>query len=272
MVAFYAVVQYTPDPNGDERVNIGLLTCGNGIVRGRCLQRWNRVTYFGSPDARFLETVFYDLETTLEGSDDPESELRRLSASWVNAVRITPLRASMLDSNALLEEMTPRVLREPAPRVKNEFRTASKATSVVRSALRAGLIRQMGKQADHFDFKEATIRGALFTHPFGASVQNGMIYGAADGISFEIPDVNTIQRNVDTIINAVTDVREVDAKTPLGVIAFPPYDKLPAYTTFCNVLEKKNVAVFSNDAEAQAWAITAIAPYIAAEDPAYVTA
>jgi len=270
MVAYYAVIQYVPDVNGDERVNIGLLTCGGGVVHGRCLQRWNRVTHFGAPDVRVLQDVYYDVETMVQQSDDPESELRRLCAHWTNAVRITPLRASMLDSLSLLEEMAPRVLREPVPRQRHEYRTQLKAAAVARNALKVGIALRLGKDADRFEYKGTVVQGALFEHHFGASVRNGMLYCAAEGLSFETPDTNMQQKSVDAFINAVTDVREINTDILLGVVAFRPTSKSSAYTAFCKVVKEKSVVVLDDERATQEWAFNTITPYIALHEETHV--
>jgi Protein of unknown function (DUF3037) len=54
MPGYYSVVQYLPDPVTDERVNIGVITYGDGGIRCRFLRTWTRVRMFGGEDVSFL--------------------------------------------------------------------------------------------------------------------------------------------------------------------------------------------------------------------------
>src|SRR5437879_5477961 len=48
MSAYYALIQYTPDPVIGELINIGVVVFGDGRTRFRFLHNWNRVKRFGA--------------------------------------------------------------------------------------------------------------------------------------------------------------------------------------------------------------------------------
>jgi len=133
MASHYTVVQYVPDPATDERINVGVLTYGDGQIRCRFLRDWRRVEQFGGEDIGFLRDLARDIQTAagaqptlfaMPGAGRLDEEtLRRMIGRWRNSVQFTPTRASLLKPAELLDDVAGRFLRESKPRA---FRPTTK--------------------------------------------------------------------------------------------------------------------------------------------------
>ena len=78
MTSFYSVVQFVPDPIIDERLNIGVVVFGNGIVRTRFIDNWKQVTAILPAYADFIR------DFTSRCSDMDETTIQSIGGRWIN--------------------------------------------------------------------------------------------------------------------------------------------------------------------------------------------
>ncbi len=275
MVAFYTVVQYVPDPLADERINIGILTYGDGHVRSHFLQNWARVKQFGETDTKSLQRFAREigslatsnqLSLVALGQSLTEDNLRHMMRNWHNGLQFTPQRVSTLSPDALMNQIQKLVLREPGQRQRKrkEYRDDAAAVTLVRQAVRTVLTELVGSDAKKYLRRSATVEGRLFPHKFAVAFGNGVLCGAADGLSFESPTTDDRQRDIDALLTAVSDVREKWPKLPLATVIFPPKSRTRVYNNTVTALERHDVTLFGNQDEAQRWAKEAAAPLLTA--------
>jgi len=248
--AFYSVVQYYPDPNADERINIGVVAYHNATVRVRFLSEWSRVKRFGGEDVSFLKdftrrfqrVVAYQTDMAREAHtlgvdlvpEPPAPEitaetLERMFAEWSNSIRFTEPRASIQGVEALLSETARRylVVHRPQSTRPRDQRTAS---SVVVSKVRKGLTNilppEVAETLLRTDYK---LGGARQDHYFDVALANGSAYFVAQSASFEVPDPTSkaLHQRLDSIAWALSDARPREQGIEIGVMALPPATEMP---------------------------------------------
>jgi hypothetical protein len=240
MPSAYTVVQYVPDPIADERINVGVLVFGDGRIRSRFIKSWTRVKHFGKEDVEFLR----DFERRVGGWSPDElplpglakgpmigdEALATLTGSWVNSVQLTPSRASLLDSEALLDEMCRQFLKEPVrtPRGARDKRAAAAmAIKAIRFELDAAHKAVALK-------RQVQVTGFLESHLLDFGLQNGQLLRAGAGLSFEGRPTRPMVREIDATKWAFDDIQKAGNGPRLTVVALPPksgfitYDKAAA--------------------------------------------
>jgi Protein of unknown function (DUF3037) len=131
MASRYSVIQYVPNPNADERINIGVLVSDEQDVRVRFLQNWERVRNFRmSEDIDLLKNLAHKMqeftkkELLFPGdypSDLPAHErLMKVARGWMNSIQFTEPCDSLASVDQLLEDKAQTYLLEPLQVVKNE--------------------------------------------------------------------------------------------------------------------------------------------------------
>jgi hypothetical protein len=217
MPSYYTVVQYVPDPVTDERVNVGVLTIGDGKVRARFLESWTRVAQFGAQkDMSFLNEAAETLAAATE------EDVRNVASSWNQVVQLTELRASLLDPETLLHDIATRFLRStPAP-VK-AARSHQQAASFARKRVRDVLTAKLGREAGALVKQNLPTIGRHAKHRLDVGIQNGKLIGGAFAVSFEVE--RALEREIRAIAFSVEDVREALPRLPLAVVGLPPRDE-----------------------------------------------
>src|SRR4051812_42929624 len=128
MPTTYTVVQYVPDPIAEERLNVGVIAASGDHIRARFLSNWLRAERFGNSSVQnlreFARHVEYAAaepgpELQLGGpSELNETRLRELAGRWVNSIQFTTPRVSLLEPDAVIDQLARRFLHETiqAPR------------------------------------------------------------------------------------------------------------------------------------------------------------
>jgi hypothetical protein len=232
MASKYSVVQYSPDPLADERINIGVIVTSGEVVRARFLNDWTRVRHFSGHDVTFLKhfaktigqaaTPQEILPNIVEGRFTA-SLLEGASEAWMNSIQFTPLRGSLKAIDDLLAEVSVRFLAKYEQR-RRELRDRRYAASAAAAHIREALLLRVGPEAEDLLKKRHRLQGKLQPHRFDAVVANGVPYFAAQGISFEIAGNSNLQRDTEALAWQITDVRALDSVLPLAVVAFPPVE------------------------------------------------
>lgn len=248
--SFYSVVQYYPDPNADERINIGVVAYQNATVRARFLTEWSRVKRFGGEDVSFLKdftrrfqrAVAYQTDMSREAEtlgahlvlERPVPEitaesLEQMFAEWSNSIRFTQPRASIQGVEALLSETARRYLvvhRPQATRPRDQRTASSIVVSKVRKGLTNILAPEVAETLLRTDYK---LGGVRQDHYFDVALANGSPYFAAQSASFEVPDPTSkaLHQRLDSIAWALSDARPREQGIEIGVMALPPTTDTP---------------------------------------------
>ncbi len=221
MPAYYTVVQFTPDPVIDERINIGVIVYGDGRVRAHFLQNWNRVRQFGAK-VRPLQ------EFARDASRMTEDMVHDAAGRWINSIQLTKPAASLLTPDVLLLDVAKRFLVDP-PTTQRHYRTRQDAVRIVRRNVVAALRSRIGGLAvelvkDHFP-----LQGQTDKHEFDLSVTNGSPFFAVQGLSFEGPDSNELIKQVRATAWSIEDVRRRNRTLPLAVVMLCSRDPSDVY-------------------------------------------
>jgi hypothetical protein len=244
MPSFYSVVQYLPDPNAEERINIGVVAYHDSTVRARFLSDWNRVRSFGKEDVGYLKDFAQRFQRTvnvqsaiasgmsqlgLESQVEHKPELTTASlevmfSEWSNSIRFTVPRASLRGPDALLDETSRRFLTVRA-RKQHGRRDQESASRTVRSLVRSGMIALVEKEdAEELVRFNYPVLGARQEHLFEVAVANGTPYFVAESASFEVGDPmsRALNSRLDSIAWALSDIGPREQALPVGVLMLPP--------------------------------------------------
>ena len=239
MPAKYSVVQYFPDPVSGERINIGVLVFGDGQIRSKFLNDWERVRRFADGDIdtakAFSEWVKYETQhpydapasTPLRNISAPlhldTNLIERMSGEWSNAIQLTPPQPSLEEPEALLARLTKVFLREPQRRDAT-FRDREFVAHHAFHALRDAVARRLDSNTARTVVKSNYVVGGKLVPniPVDLAVQNGQIFLVSQAVSFETPDPGVVDRQVREAIYRLRDIRDLRSGIMLDVVALPP--------------------------------------------------
>ncbi len=266
MTSRYSIVQYVPNPIADERINIGVVAFDDNDVRVQFVNNWGRVRNFGGEDINFLRDFAKRMNKAAEEgllfpgdqpNDTPKHErLKKIARGWMNSIQFTEPRGSLEDVESLLEDIAQTYLVNvfSAKTKRNRQDAARITTSIIRNTLLSYNDRPVLKEMLHNDF---LVKGSYKEHKFDAVVANGQTYFAAHGISFEVDIPESLQ---DSISWMISDVKKVDSKLPIGIVALPPKQGWQDYEKL-NEMYQKTIATYRSlgaevlqENEVQPWA------------------
>lgn len=231
MGTLFTIVQYVPDPLADERMNVGVIVVDGGRIEGRFLREWNRVRTFGGEDVSFLRD--FAERVTQWTPDHPQipglaagvrldqKGLQDIVGRWHNSIQFTPLRGSLSSPAELLDQLVTRYLRH-APRKRTGYRDRRKAAQVAFRELEDAFLPVLGPDSNARITRNAEIRGKLDEHQFDVSVENGVPYLAAHGLSFEGPHTKDLEKEIDATAWSIDDVKSANKNLELAVVVLPP--------------------------------------------------
>lgn len=263
MSTLFTIVQYVPDTLADERMNIGVIVVEGGQIEGRFLRQWNRVRTFGGEDISFLREFAERVNKWTP--DHPEipglaagvrldkEGLQEIVGRWHNSIQFTPLRASLSPREQLLDELSAQYLRH-APRKRVGFRDRRRAAQIAFRELEDAFLPVLGLDTKAKIARNASIQGKLDEHDFDVSVQNGMPYLAAHGLSFEGPHSKDLEKEIDATAWSIDDVKSANADLELAVVVLPPKSSTSkTFVRAVHVFEGLKAQVVEED-EAESWA------------------
>jgi Protein of unknown function (DUF3037) len=266
MTSRYSIVQYVPNPIADERINIGVVAFDDNDVRVKFVNNWGRVRNFGGEDINFLRDFAKRMNKAAEEgllfpgdqpNDTPKHErLKKIARGWMNSIQFTEPRGSLEDVESLLEDIAQTYLVNVfSTKTKRNRQDAARiTTSIIRNTLLSYNDQPVLKEMLHNDF---LVKGSHKEHKFDAVVANGQTYFAAHGISFEVDIPESLQ---DSISWMISDVKKVDSKLPIGIVALPPKQGWQDYEKL-NEMYQKTIATYRSlgaevlqENEVQPWA------------------
>jgi len=268
MLSSYSIVRYVPDPIADERINIGVIVVGEGVMRTRFIEDWRRIQQFGAEDISFLHDFVHDLEkvtnTWQVESDDKQDwsidTLTKLSAGWINSIQISTPRASLRTPDELLREISGIFLRERSRtdvatiRVENDLReresrpfTKRDVVMLATREVETALANRFGDRFERIVKRNSPVRGRVEEHDFDIVGENGHVLFAANGLSFDGRDTPSRLRDIDATAWAIDDVRKEDADIALAIIVRPPQSTSKLYARTERIFPNLGAEIVTDD-------------------------
>src|ERR1700693_472138 len=232
MPSHYMIVRYVPDPIAEERINIGVLAFGGGVVRARFLNSWDRARRLGRERISYLKEIaerFADRQTPLLA--DPvswsEGTMTRVSRSWRNSIQLSEPRASLKSPDDLVEEVADRYLKETTRAART--RAKSTAAALGLRFLRTSFRTNLGRLSVRLLKSRYDIPGKFDNHRVDVAGVNGRTLFAAEAISFEVSDPDELKKDVESVAWTVDDLRKAHRTLRMSVLALPPAREMDAF-------------------------------------------
>ncbi len=262
MASFYSVVQYLPDPVIDERINVGVVVFGDGQVRSRFLRDWHRVRAFRGGDITFLRE-FADqfsqkqevMEVTGLRPRVSEDRVREIAGNWTNCIQLCEPKASLLNADALLDDVASRFLRDRRAPARG-FRDRRAAVRLAEETLRVEMEERLGESARNLTHRNHRVRGNAGEYEFDLVITRGaQVLVAVSALSFELGNLPEIERHLSATAWELDDVRRYNPSTRRALVVLPPTRDFmrPVFEraeAICDELK----AAFVPEAALRAWA------------------
>ncbi len=214
----YAVLQYVPDPVRQESVNVGVVVAipGSGSAEVRVLKRPDaaRLKWLGfKDDVNFLHDVAEDLsQPRVPPGATAADVLASAHTEWGGTIQVTELRAALHDDpHDLCEELYSRYVANPRTHRRAAYRDRGTARRKVTKALRERLPKEAVAP-------RVKVQGRYEEHKFDLGLRNGNLLHAIAAFSFEAPDREALQTEVDATAWAISDVHTAAPYLPITVV------------------------------------------------------
>jgi hypothetical protein len=227
MPSNYTIIQYCPDPVGDERLNIGVIAWDAGGAHVEFVETWERARSFGGRNVAFLRDFAQSMQSRLSEEMEllvdelTDGLVEQLIGDVAHSVQLTPARGDSEDAQKLVSSLASRFLYSPPPRAK-KARDRRTAAGHAYRAIKAAVSGQAPDAAKPRVLFHRNLAGKFGDHQFDVILANGRPLAAADALSFEIRSKGLLQREVDATAWALDDVRRLHQDMPLAVFVLPP--------------------------------------------------
>lgn len=230
MASRYSVIQYLPNPINEERINIGVIAYDDEGAAATFLTDFRRVKCFAGEDIKFIQQFIDEIKLSLPTGNSQTSmfraeltgeRIKKMAESWRNTIQLTQPRGSLGNVEETLEAVSPQYLVNYSPR-KLDYRTREAAMKLVGADMRNALEARAGRGVANSLVKtNLAVPGKYTLHKFDGAMMNGVVYCAAFGLSFELPEGRDIDLWTSHYAWVITDVL-ADKKIPIGVLALSP--------------------------------------------------
>ena len=237
MTSYYSQIQYVPDPNAGERMNIGIVAVDAQGSVFRFVPNWRRAAKFGGEDISFLREFAEEAAeagASWFGTGDvalPENLTARLGR-WHNKIQFTAPRASVTHRDALLEAMSSLILRiggENVSHIPQVARGRDKVVSSASRAIGAAMRKRFGHAPRGLMQRDVELDGVIEKHRLDVGLKNGTLYGGTFALSFEAGSPRSQQRDTDAIAFAVGDLSSVLKSGTFAIAVIPPHSPSTTY-------------------------------------------
>jgi hypothetical protein len=225
--SYYTIAEFVPDPIRGERINVGVIVFGDGMVRSRFLTNWNRVQAFaGNHHISFLKDFaervqdWAPQQPRLGQVEITDEQLRGITASWMNSIQLTEPRASLLSPDELLRDTAARFLPPVQRRARGRDKRA--AATLAYQSLEGALIERGIERPGEVLSKHRQVPGEIESHSFDVVLGNSSEAAAIQGFSFEGSLTAELGKQIEAIAYELRDVRDYNVSLPLSVVALPP--------------------------------------------------
>jgi hypothetical protein len=213
-------MQFVPDPEAGERVNIGLVVFDDDGIDTRLLADWSRVqTFGGRPRAASVRRL---VQQFVDRTDLDATVVAAAAVEWANVIQITTPRASLAPRHELLDTLAARVLKEPAHQRREHTRTA--LVGVARQALEYAVHQQFPEHPPLVVEPKVTIAGRYARHTVDLVVRNGHLLVGAQALTFPATQSSESAKAVAVTAWTIEDVAAHGDAPSLTVIVAPPSD------------------------------------------------
>lgn len=246
MAANYTIVQYVPNPTADERINVGVIVFGEGIVQSHFVENWQRIRQFGGKDIRHLRD-FSEYAGRLD-----EVSIMRMTQRWMNSIQFTkPIWAELSHDNLVFEAAKEFLVDPPLP--QRAHRSRNDVVKQTSTLLRRAVRRRAGGTGTLLVKNRRPVSGSHGDHNFDIFIGQDRPLIVAQGLSFEIPSEKA-ERDSDAVAWTVKDTKDlwVDGGLTVAVIVAPPYAATSLYRQAQKTLESLG-AEWIVEREVQKW-------------------
>src|SRR5579859_5328653 len=172
MASKYSVVQYVPNPNSGERINIGVLVWDDKGVLCHFSDNWSRVRTFGGESVDYLRNFAHDIShfTAAQGNLLEEritsDTLQKWAGSWKHSIQFTEPAGSLDPAAEVLDSMVKIFLRPTVHRRRSQTRkmVAARAYAKIFDAVKARVKEQ--DRAEHLVRQREVLAGRVEPHTF----------------------------------------------------------------------------------------------------------
>ena len=251
MPSYYSVVRFVPSALAEEFVNVGVLTFGDGKVRGKFLENWWRVERFADVKTLASARAFQEwVEGSMvpEGPSDKrmraidESDVRRLSGEWAGSVQLSEPRASTLEPDDLLEDIAPTFLIEPPARNERPW-DKRRVVTETSQAIRSAILEKIGKDTHLAVHTRRPISAGIRARVFDVVVSNAAPRLAVQCVNFNVNDMKRVLDQVDVVAFAMEDVHKKSKDFPFSVVVVPPEEEEATFAQAKQTLESVGAEV-----------------------------
>jgi hypothetical protein len=247
MPSYYSIVQYIPDAAKDERVNIGVVTFGDGRVLRLFIDNWSRVKHFTGANIDGLKEVARDARHWDEGF------IRNLASNPWGSVHLTEPSASMLTPEDLSFFVARRLLTEDVPNQRG-YQRKSDVVRIVKSRVKEKLRNRFGVAGSALVREQNyPFAGRRMAHQFDIAVGNGHPVFAAQALSFQIPETRKLDKEVSASAWIVQDVKLEFPDLPIGIVVSPPREPNQRYQDAIGAFRELNAEVIQEN-DLNGWA------------------
>ena len=263
----YSLVRFVPDPARGEFVNVGALVGSEESSEWGVRQIANpeRARRFGSPEAldavwSFLDKVGNSVDRYQESLESLFKAETELSEQWLaelyrdhrNIVQLsypTPMVAESADD--ALDRVFELLIVDPSQR-KYRFRRKNEALAAVRRAYKE---RELSKNGEICE--RVVLSTAYYQELFDFAVTNGEVLQLAHSWSFQVPDQESLARQIKSWGWTVRNTRDsggvvttrdsqhfdVAKEIDIEAVYIPPArgEEAPAFSEACKVFEALDV-------------------------------
>ncbi len=225
MATYYTVIQYVPDPIADERINTGVIVFGEGRIKSRFVDKWDRISRFGDRDITELRAFAKQIEEASRhaltyGDSLDERAIREMATHWTGSIQLTKPRGSLLTHDELMEDVGRRYLpSNPPPVARGHNRIYARNLAV--EAVRKELVRHGGPKAYYQCQIDHEIKGRLQKHIIDLTVGIRVLRTAAYALSFESEADVRLEKDVQAMGFKFNDIRETHPDLKLAAIVLP---------------------------------------------------
>ena len=257
MTARYTVIQYTPAPITDERINVGVITWDEGEIHCRFLRNWRRVRSFAGINPKFLEDFAKKFQTLSsrqlrfalgDAAGIDALRLEDMIGRWENSIQFTAPRGSLSNAKALLVEVAPIFLKDAKTRAaKAKHRSRRTAAKIAASLLYDAVERQVADRAERVVEKNKVLTGLIEDHTLDVVLANAKPFAAVQALSFEADNVPSLNRDVDAAAWILEDVGKKHKGLPLGMFLLPPADTSAPFERAKKLFPKLNGEIITEE-------------------------
>jgi hypothetical protein len=182
-------------------------------------------------------------------------------SDWINTIQVTPARASMKSSEALIDDVARQFLR--APSRQHRSRDRRKARALAYESLTQALGSSGVPDPATLVKTRLEVEGHVEKHEFDLAVENGRLVTAALALSFEGRSLRDLSRDYSAGAWAIEDVRKTHETLPLAVVMLPPVSGASkTYDQARHVFDALDARTVPED-EIEAWATEVAASVVA---------